>query len=393
VVLAIFWRRPDALLNPQFYAEDGAFWYAQAWNLGWLHSLILPEGGYLNTLPRLVCGLAILFPLKSGPLLLNWFGILIQTLPVAVLLSPRCANWGPLWMRSVQAALYVALPNSGELNVTMTNAHWHLALAACFLVFGNTPTCRAWKLFDIVLLILVGLTGPWALVLTPLVLVFWWIRRQRWSLVTAGLLFVCAAIQAAELLFSAGGYARPSTPLGATIPLFIRLLASQIYAGAIWGENLLDIRGSMLELALIFVAGTAVLAWGLIKLRLEMKLFTIFALLILAAALQSPLVFGDQPRWYALATDKGARYWFFPMLALVWTLLWAASQRHQRALQIFSFVCLAVMTRGIRHDWHYWAYKDLNFGYYVRQFELAAPDSRIGIPIVPVGHIMVLVKK
>lgn len=143
---AIYSRRPDALLNPQFYAEDGLAWFADAWNLGWLHSLTLPTGGYLNTLPRLVCGL-----------------------PVNILLTSRCSNWGPLWIRGLQAALYVMLPNSREIHVTITNTHWHLALAACLIGFSNTPHSWTWQLFDVIVLLLVGLTGPWALVLTPLV--------------------------------------------------------------------------------------------------------------------------------------------------------------------------------------------------------------------------------
>ena len=35
-------RRPDALFNPQFYAEDGKYFYAQAYNLGGLHALTIP---------------------------------------------------------------------------------------------------------------------------------------------------------------------------------------------------------------------------------------------------------------------------------------------------------------------------------------------------------------
>jgi hypothetical protein len=191
VAIAIISRRPDALLNPQFYAEDGGVWFADAWNLGFLHSFTLPEGGYLNTLPRLACGLAVLVPLRVAPLLLNWFGIVIQALPVNVLLTARCASWGPLWIRALQAGLYVALPNSGEIHVTITNAHWHLALVACLIAFSQAPKTAAWRVFDVVIVALTGLTGPWCLILTPLVAAFWWYRRQPWSVVIAGLLAGC----------------------------------------------------------------------------------------------------------------------------------------------------------------------------------------------------------
>jgi hypothetical protein len=391
VVAAIVSRRPDALLNPQFYAEDGSVWYANAWNLGWAHALTLPEGGYLNTLPRLVCALAILIPLKSAPLLLNWAGILIQALPVSVLLSHRCANWGPLWMRALQALLYVALPNSSELNVTITNAHWHLALVSCLLAFANPPNHVAWKLFDIAVLLLTGLTGPWALVLLPLLLTFWFIRRQRWSLVMASLLTLCAAVQSWELLHHAADRLQ-SIPLGATFELFFRLIAGQIYTAALWGQNSLDLRGNLPLMVILFAVGTALLLWGLLALRLELKLFIAFSIVILAAALRSPLITGQGTQWQMLAIDKGARYWFFPMLAFLWTLLWAASQHQYRSLQLFSLICLAVLLRGIIHDWQYLPYKDSNFGYYAQKFEAAPPGTLIKIPLYPPGRRMLLVK-
>lgn len=391
VVGAIYSRRPDCLLDPQFYAEDGSVWFANAWNLGWLHPLAMPEGGYLNTLPRLVCGLALLVPLKSVPLLLNWFGIVIQALPVNVLLTGRCSNWGPLWLRAAQALLYVALPNSRELEVAITNAHWHLVLVACFLAFGTPPTNAAWRAFDVVVLILVGLTGPWALVLAPLVIFFWWCRRQSWSLLQAALLFAGALVQTVELLTHL--HERPTTSLGATFELFLRLVAGQIYVGALWGQNSFDLRSHILPAVLVFVAGSGVLVYGAVKLRLEMKLFIAFAVVITAAAFQSPRIGGNGPRWHFLAIDKGARYWFFPMLALVWSLLWIAYQERTRGLRAFSFVCLALMLRAIPHDWRYWPYQDANFGRYLREFDEAAPNTAVVIPIYPDRREMVLIKR
>ena len=40
--LVVFSRRPDAILNAQFWAEDGKFWYADAYHFG-AHSLLMAE--------------------------------------------------------------------------------------------------------------------------------------------------------------------------------------------------------------------------------------------------------------------------------------------------------------------------------------------------------------
>ncbi len=62
-------RRPDALLNAQFWAEDGQIWYANAYNQGILHSLFSPFNGYFQTTSRLTAALTQLFPLAWAPLI------------------------------------------------------------------------------------------------------------------------------------------------------------------------------------------------------------------------------------------------------------------------------------------------------------------------------------
>lgn len=39
--LILFLRRPEALLNAQFWAEDGVIWFSQAFNQGFFPTLIL----------------------------------------------------------------------------------------------------------------------------------------------------------------------------------------------------------------------------------------------------------------------------------------------------------------------------------------------------------------
>src|SRR6266851_5375764 len=57
----LFARRPDAILHAQFYAEDGAYFYSDAYQFGW-RCLLMPYGGYLSTLLRLIGLLAQLVP-------------------------------------------------------------------------------------------------------------------------------------------------------------------------------------------------------------------------------------------------------------------------------------------------------------------------------------------
>src|SRR6476659_827700 len=84
---AVLSRRPDALLNPQFFAEDGNVWFAEAYNFGWLKALFITHTGYFQTLPRLGAALAFAVPLAHAPLVMNLIGLLVQIAPAIHLLS------------------------------------------------------------------------------------------------------------------------------------------------------------------------------------------------------------------------------------------------------------------------------------------------------------------
>lgn len=92
-----------------------------------------------------------------------------------------------------------------------------------------------------------------------------------------------------------------------------------------------------------------------------------------------------------LARVAGIRYWFFPTLACVWTILWAARSRIE-ALQAASVILLCVMCLGIVRDWKQPALKDLRFAESARSFEAAPPGTMMVMPENPQGWNMRLVK-
>jgi hypothetical protein len=172
--------------------------------------------------------------------------------------------------------------------------------------------------------VLSGLTGPWSLVLFPIVLVE---RRYCWSLVAVLIEVLCAVVQAAALLVTTGTAARPQAYLGATPTLFLRILAGNVFTGGILGQNRWGARGSGIVIALIALVGGSILLYALVKARVELKLLIAFCLLLLAASLRRPIIEVTLPQWQLLLVDEGARYWFFPMLAFVWTLIWVCQRK------------------------------------------------------------------
>jgi hypothetical protein len=389
---AVVSRRPDALLNPQFFGEDGPVWYGQAYTFGWLDSLFHSQNGYFQTLPRLAASLALLVPLRFAPLVMNLIGITFQVAPVNVLLSSRCSNWAPLPTRTLMAIAYIALPNTMELNITVEEGQWHLALLACMLVLAHVPRTLKWGTFDIAMILLSGVSGPFCLMLLPVAVVVWWLRRELWRLVPIAVLAATSAIQLSAIIQS-GTATRPKVGLGATPELLTRILAGQVYLGALLGQHSLSAHKNLILLGSVAVAGTAILFYCFVRAGLELKLFILFAELVFIASLRSPMVSLTTPQWEVLTNSVGIRYFFLPMLAFVWALVWCVGVNRVKSVRIAGAFGILCMLSGIVRDWKFPPYTDFHFQEHAREFANAAPGTFMSIPIYPGGWALRITKK
>src|SRR6476659_704416 len=84
--IIIVLRKPDSIFHAQFVAEDGRFWYADAYNHG-AQSLLWPQDGYLQTLSRVTGLVSLVVPFHLAPTIFALVALLVQLLPVALLLS------------------------------------------------------------------------------------------------------------------------------------------------------------------------------------------------------------------------------------------------------------------------------------------------------------------
>jgi hypothetical protein len=390
-------RRPDAVFHPQFFAEDGHIWFADAYNFGWLAALLRTQDGYLQTLPRLGASLALLVPFSLVPLTLNLIAIAIQAVPVSILLSGRSSAWGSLRYRALLAGVYLALPNCFEISFGITESQWPFALCAFLLLVASTPQGILGRIVDLAVVLLCALTGPFCVLLFPVALVFALKRRDRWRLILAAILAACCLVQAWELLIiNPSARSHYASALGATPALLVNLLAANVYLGAVIGNNSFAAHGNPVMFAfLLFVVivGTFLVAACLLKSQFEMKLFLFFAAAILAASLISPNtgVPTGVTAWSKLAISGGARYWFLPTLAFAWTVLWCFHSRIA-VLKFISAPLLFLMCLGILRDWRHPAFTETHFADSVQRFEAAPAGTLVTIPEFPEGWTVKLVK-
>ena len=391
VLLTIYLRLPGLFLHAQFYAEDGAVWYADAYNLGWLHSLTLPDGGYLNTLQRLGGGASLLVPLRWAPLLMAALGALVEALPVPILLSARLASWAALPTRILMAILYVALPNAREVHVVLTNSQWHLALVAAMLAFAAAPRSWVGRAVDSTVFLVMGFSGPYGLILLPLIAVFWYLRRQSWTRGVLALYSIGTAVQAFLLFHHHGD--RIHQALGASPQLLIRLIGGNVIGCGLLGAHQALLRLPLPLLAFAILAALALCTVASWSAGPGFTLFVLFCGLLLIPELRSPLIAGPTTRWAALLQDQSGRYWFFPELAFLWSVAWCALEARARSLRLVCGLTLVLMTFGIASDWLYDPYPNENYPAAVQRFGAARPGDHVRIAVIPEPIQMELVKK
>ena len=383
--LIVVSRRPDAILNAQFYAEDGAAWYFEAYTYG-LHSFLMPQAGYLHTLTRIVTFIALQFPFVLAPLVMNFCAIFLQILPVNLFLSSRFSGI-PLTTRLLGSLLYLAIPNAAEIHANITNDQWHLALLACMVLLAQPASNWGWRIFDGTVLVLITVTSPLGILLVPVAAVLWWKRRQKSAAFSLALLLPGALVVGLIALMS---HQRQAAPNGPTFSRFAAILGRQIILSSLLGRNtqdwLMHLRYAHLLEGIATVVGLSVLVYALRYAQMELKLFVLFAYAVLALALLHPLAGApDQPQWELLCLPGcGNRYYFLPMLGFLVSLVWIAGRKASSlALRCIAAALLLMLPIGIYRDWKYPPFIDLHFSKYAAQFEQAPAGTHVVIPINP----------
>lgn len=401
LICLVFSRRPGDLFHACFYAEDGVLWFSEAYNLHWAKALLIPNASYLQVLPRLVAGLALLPSLKWAPLVLNLAGAVLQVLPAMVLLSPRTSTWGPLPLRALLIAVYFASPNTREVHVNITNSQWHFAFLQLLLALGSPP--RRWfgKAFEIVVFSLGALSGPFAFVLLPILLISWFQRKERWLLVLTACLIPGLLLQAHVLHY---GYAlaslkgnsapiwetRSNQALGATPSLFFRIVGGCVFLDSMIGHTPLD-KGPLVLPICFFFIGVFVVGCGMVYGPRPFRLLALYTVVLFAAALRSPNLVDTISRWHGLSLDGGMRYYFLPMVVYLWSAVYTLWSSPPKVVRRLCLIPLCILVLGLAR-WIHKPFPPRHFDESVARFNQAKAGEAVRIAINPAPWEMTLIK-
>ena len=94
-----------------------------------------------------------------------------------------------------------------------------------------------------------------------------------------------------------------------------------------------------------------------------------------------------------VAGSWGIRYWFFPMLAFIASIVWMLQGRNRPLIQWTAIALLLVMVFGIVQDWGHPRLVDFRFPEYVRKLSSQPSGTTLFVPINPAGFTMQLMKR
>jgi hypothetical protein len=391
-VLLIVLRRPEAIFHPEFWAEDGVYWYQQAYKIGF-SSIFMPENGYLQSISRLVALISQPFPLSFAPAIFAISALTVQVAPIAILLSKRFEYIiKNKYARIIICLIYVVVPNSLEPNINLTDAQWHLSLVLFLLIVSDS---YKHSIIEYTTIIVSALSGPFSILMSPIIIFEAYNKYKLMSINKYIIALACTFIQSYFLIVSMVK-TRSTENLGASIKSFATIFVNNIFIGGTFGRLgkpfILSIDN---HVYVFFVFLFVLIAVAFILGSKIYKEFVFFSAAIIGTALVSPMVSLTQPQWPVMeAMGAGDRYYVIPIIAMNIGFLVLAFNKNL-IIKIIGIFMLLIFFLSAPFNFLYndSPYKNIGFYREAMLFYKSNPGTTMKFNETPSGWNFYLIKK
>ncbi len=391
--LVIFLRKPEALLNPQFWAEDGTVFFLDQYIQGWT-ALAKAYSGYLHLVPRIIAIVGSWFPYSLIPAIFNVTAFALTLYVVSRMMSDRITVRG----KTLMALAMVMVPqNMNEVFLNIANIQWFLFLLMIIIIMQDEPdetSSRYRQLYfgDMVIMILCGLTGPFSVFLFPVTLVLYHFRRSRYSRMLLLTVFITASVQLI-LLFSqprlnfAPSQSNPDALGGLDISLMTDILGHKLLGNLLLGPMIpYSIPSGILAACLIGYLAFALFQGVRLKEKGWYHLLFVYVFTVLILATLYKYIHEIRMFTHPFA---GPRYTFIPYVMLVWSVIMMLQYgRGLRRLIFIVFLSMAGVS-SVLSQTYYVPYKDFRWKDYAK---LIGKVEKLEIPVNPAGWVIRLEK-
>jgi hypothetical protein len=379
-VVVLCLRRVGAVTNPQFWAED-AYFFQRAYILGW-SAFAEPFAGYFHTILRSVAAVAVSIDPSRAPAIFAACAVLVTAYVCALALSPRC----PLPRLGGACALAVVLvPDTYEVLMNDVNLQWVTGAGLVLILISGDPEGPWQWAHDLGAAAVIGLTGPFCIVLFPVFAVRAGLRRSPASAALAAIVGFCALIQGLTLVAqpsASGGAPGYHVQLSLVLPAIGRRVGGSLFLGTLLSPDTDLYLGT--AAGILTLAGVAFLCARPGRIREARLLLGLAFFAVLAGALFRTRYYLDL--YFAPRVQE--RYVYIPQLILIWLLLATAGWggRAARVSRLLCFWALVVNLPRLREP----AYADLHWDRYE---EGIREGRKVVVPTNPPGWYMPLPAK
>ncbi len=351
---ALALRKPWALHTPQLWAEDGSVFLVQDGQLG-VSAWWTPYNGYLHLLPRLIAWIARLtVDVAWWPAVYNGLAFACSAAVFARLASPRVH----LPAKPGLMLAFALVAGTGETLLNVTNLQWFTAFFLLLQLFTAPPATAAQRAGDLLILVVVGLNGPFALVFLPLFAWCAWTDRAPAAPLLRGLLSgpgflpflavaACALVQARFLVghglsLDGTAEAQPFRPL-----MFFSIVGSRLVTWPLLGPAAVRAWPVVVHAALGLLVIGALLASAARRDPLRRTRLTVAAAFLLVTVACVVRVRADT--WSDDNLVNGDRYFFIPRILLAWLVLLEWHHTRPGARWSARLACVAAVVTHAPH--------------------------------------------
>ena len=176
------------IIKPQLYAEDGAVWLADGFNLG-IKSLFIPLNGFSHLFERLFGLVVVKLPLMWAPFLFNLTAFGLFCLTVYYLYTPRTKILTTNFERIFVLASLCLIANVDEFFFNFSNSIFLLGIVGILLIVVRKSSIKIVNYLETMLFMVICLTLPFAWLYLGILLInrFYYHKKQVYLLVIATL--------------------------------------------------------------------------------------------------------------------------------------------------------------------------------------------------------------
>lgn|GEM_PF-2017151 len=384
-IVLLLGRGYHRFVYPQFWAEDGRNWFADAHNSGMVATIAIPYSGYLHVLPRLIAStVSWLRPDVAAIMIFLWW-IFMQAGMAIMIWRRRSVIGGGLTILVLTSMILA--PYAQEVYGNLTNLMWYGAVLMAVLC--SIATKVRLNVSEYVMAAILGLSGPHSILIGAIMVFGALIKRKRYDPLFCVIIAVCSTIVVGLVMFSG----RNATEINYPMSLVPAIVGKHVMLGGVAGLDAVTGVGAKVPLVGFWILGMAVfclLGWGIVRGNVLEHELAALAILIVVASIVSPVVADHGVSFTDMMTPGvGSRYWFVPILAMKCQLMMLALHAKSRLASGLIWFCVAY---GFVMDYRIGAYPNEDFMSDVVEFEEAPRGSVVDMSIYPPGWSMTIVK-